>query len=574
MKLITGGLVAAVLFGLPFCALAASPEPVAGPMIHEQATVNIVNIDAFVTNAAGEPITDLHLGDFELFEGGKPVSISNFFASGATLAGESVTPSGETAAASGTEEQQLLFVLFVDGLNMTPTQRRAVFSRAETIIGQVLADPATRMMVVSGGSSITIRQRFTRDPLLILHALKAMEGESGAAAAAISREAMLRTQIETAQEAGGTGASEFGSLDRESILQNVRSAAQQEYEQTRGAIQSTTAFMGSLGGLPGRKALLYVGGAIRVRPGEALLQRAEGKFGGFSAASEASRFDLTRFINELAARANANGVTIYCIDAGGNRILAGVNATDRFIDSDRGIDIATTLSGQGALQYLARATGGQAVINREDLSDSLSRLAADFRHYYSLGFAAPLRGDGSRRDIKVKVTRPGAIVRTRSAFFDVKFDEQLADRTLAALLFDVAVNPLEIQVIASAEPAGTEDLQKVTVLVTIPLATITFTPKGAAHEATLLLSLVARDGAGRLIQVPRAVFPISVPNDKLLTVLGQNAGYTFTIGLKAGSQRAAVTVRDETGHVMSTAAVDVTAATSPTPSPAALADPS
>ncbi|NCO69447.1 MAG: VWA domain-containing protein, partial [Acidobacteria bacterium] len=357
MKLITSVLIAGFLAGSPCMVRAANPEAVTAPAIHEQATVNVVNIDAFVTNAAGEPITDLQARDFELFENGKPVAISNFFASGAALGETSGTTPGDPAAATGPDGQQLLFVLFVDGLNMTPNQRKAVFSRSEAIIGEVLADPATRIMVVSGGLTVAIRQPFTRDPLLVLRALKTMEGESGAGAAAFTREAMMRTQIETAPEASAAGASEFGSLDRESILQTVRSAAQQEYEQTRAAIQSATAFVGSLGGLPGRKALLYVGGGIRVRPGEALLQRAESKFGGFSAATEASRYDLTRFVRELAARANAHGVTIYCVDAGGNRVLAGVDATDRFIDSDRGIEVAATLSSQGAFQYLAKATG-------------------------------------------------------------------------------------------------------------------------------------------------------------------------------------------------------------------------
>ena len=45
----------------------------------ETVDVNIVNVDVFVTDKAGNPITGLTVDDFELYEDGKPIAITNFY---------------------------------------------------------------------------------------------------------------------------------------------------------------------------------------------------------------------------------------------------------------------------------------------------------------------------------------------------------------------------------------------------------------------------------------------------------------------------------------------------------------
>src|SRR4029077_10137092 len=42
--------------------------------------VSVVNLDVFVTDKKGKPVTGLRQEDFEILEDGKPVAISNFYA--------------------------------------------------------------------------------------------------------------------------------------------------------------------------------------------------------------------------------------------------------------------------------------------------------------------------------------------------------------------------------------------------------------------------------------------------------------------------------------------------------------
>src|SRR6478672_4291921 len=68
-----------VLFAL-LCALAtrSSAQQTAAPEGVIRINVNLVQVDAIVTDAKGKPVTDLTADDFEVFQDGKPQKITNF----------------------------------------------------------------------------------------------------------------------------------------------------------------------------------------------------------------------------------------------------------------------------------------------------------------------------------------------------------------------------------------------------------------------------------------------------------------------------------------------------------------
>src|SRR5256885_17256223 len=45
----------------------------------ESIEVHVVNVDVVVTDRAGNPVTALKRGDFEVYENGKPQTITNFY---------------------------------------------------------------------------------------------------------------------------------------------------------------------------------------------------------------------------------------------------------------------------------------------------------------------------------------------------------------------------------------------------------------------------------------------------------------------------------------------------------------
>ena len=141
----------------------------------------------------------------------------------------------------------------------------------------------------------------------------------------------------------------------------------------------------------------------------------------------------------------------------------------------------------------------------------------------------------------------------------------MAGRTLAALSFGVADNPLGVQVSVTTEPKPGEGAQLATVLVSVPLGNLAFAARTVSHDCDLGLWLAARDSDGRVIRAPKAKFQVSVPNDRLLTALNQTASYTFKVPLKLGGGAFAVTVRDEIAMQAATELTALAPGTEPGP---------
>ena len=61
---------------LLFFASAPAQESADGPVLH--VNVNLVQVDAVVTDSKGKQVTDLTADDFQIFQDGKPQKITHF----------------------------------------------------------------------------------------------------------------------------------------------------------------------------------------------------------------------------------------------------------------------------------------------------------------------------------------------------------------------------------------------------------------------------------------------------------------------------------------------------------------
>ena len=113
--------------------------------------VNVVNVEAFVTDRQGRPVTDLTAADFEVEEDGQPVTLTNFFAGRKPEAAPAgVAPAtepppaqpGRTEGPQLDEEQRLNLVVFVDNGNISGSGGRPCSSSSAGSSGRG-RDPAT-----------------------------------------------------------------------------------------------------------------------------------------------------------------------------------------------------------------------------------------------------------------------------------------------------------------------------------------------------------------------------------------------------------------------------------------------
>ena len=547
---------------------AAAQEPPAQETFYESIDVEVVNLEVFVTDRQGNRVVGLTRDDFELLEGGKPVEISNFFAvaqgapvvAGPVEAVPQEPPAGPEAppAMEPDDEQRLHLAIVIDNLSLTaPTRNRLLKSLREEVIPRLR--PGDRALVGTyEGSNVELAQGLTDDRTALLAALdEVAKGAPRGVERAMEKRRILG-DIETSTSPSGAGG-EDNSADAavmvtESVYAGIRLYAQQLYNETRGTLEAMTRFTDALAGLPGRKALLYVGGGLSVRPGEALFQAYQNRVPEIAREAGASpldsfQHDLTQFFDQAIDHANGNRVTFYTL--GATEELAGASAeSGGFAAWGSELERMETFNMTESLQRLADATGGLSSVNGINPGPILARMRDDFDSYYSLGYVPQARKDGKHRRIEVKLrNRRDLVVRHRDGRRERTNRDRMTDRTLAALLLDPGRNPLEVEVEMVKETRNDKGQMLVEVLVKFPLAKLVLLPQGNFHEGRVSLFVSARDTKGRSSPVQEIAIPIRVPNDQLLTALGQTAAYKMPLLLRPEEHRIAVAVRDELGNV-------------------------
>jgi VWFA-related protein len=539
---------------------------------YDTVEVNVVNVEVFVTDGSGSRIQGLAQSDFEIFEDGKPVEITNFYASEGG-GGTAAAPAGAAAPAVSEmpEEQRLLLAIFVDNSNLSPQARNRVLPRIKEFLSSRLK-PEDRVILSSydGPGSLKVSPIPTGDPQVIIKALDQLAKSPGGLASGGAELRMLVSQIERssnpeANEETNPREKQLAIMDASTILNQIRSYAQQEEVKTRGLVSSLGQFVDGLAGLPGRKAVLMVSGGVSLRPAQALYDAWENRFGKLNQEDrsiggsrlDGSEVDLGKEIEKIGARANANRVTFYALGALDSLNVGSASTGSNEIWTRNQELVQTSNMGQ-SLFMIAAPTGGMATVNAVDPGAVLAQMREDMDAFYSLGYTPSHRRSGKNHKIQVKVKRAGLKVRHRESYRERTGAEVMSDKVLAALMFGSRENPLEVGLQFGEETPNGKGQNVVLVTVKLPMSRLVLLPQGQFHEGRVTIFLAARDSAGRNSPITEVKVPIRVPNEQLLTTLGQLAGYRAKLALKAVDHTVAVGVRDELGNIVSTVTASYT----------------
>jgi VWFA-related protein len=512
--------------------------------------VSVVNVDVYVTDKKGNRTNGLKQGDFEIFEDGRPVAITNFYA---VEGGRAVAPqpAPETAAAPAPappplpgmdmnavqtpEDQRLRLVVYIDNFNLRPFNRNRVMRELRAFIGNNLGRD-DQMMLVSYDRSLHVRRTFTSDSHLIATALLELEKVSGQG---VHQDSDRREVLRNIDDSD--------SVNEATMY--ARSYSQSAFNDLSFSIDALKDIVDSLAGLPGRKAILYVSDGLQMIAGQDIWYAVQAKYGEKSSGlTEQFQFDASRRFDELTAQANANRVTFYTIDAAGLRTYSAISAETQtagqpgqgvFVDS---VQISNL---QTPLQMMAEKTGGMAVINANIVMPQLEKMAGDFHSYYSLGYTPTHFGDGRYHKIDVKVKRKGLKVRHRDGYRDKNTESRMSDGTLAALRFPFENNPLGVRVDLGTPTRRSDGFYLQPVLVKIPIGKLVLVPRAATHEARVRLFIAAVDTEGNTSEVQQVPLPISIPLADLATATGKDYVYTVSLLMRGGDQKVAVGVRDD-----------------------------
>jgi VWFA-related protein len=567
---------AAVL--LPDLALAQDSEQT----FYESIDVNVVNVEVHVTDKEGRRVQGLTRDDFQVLEDGKPVEITNFYAMSAETEGQAsqAVEAEETAEAPASPaavpaDQRLYLAIFLDNRSLLPASRNHILKSIREFVTRLR--PEDRILIAAYDGSVRVRQGLTNDPATLSAALEEMAKVAPGGVTRNSERRRLLAEIDAAYPVGGPGGGEnqreqAAIILAEQLYNNIRSYGQQVHDENRAAMAQLREFVDSLAGLPGRKALLYVSGGFSLRPIQSFMQAWEQKFAVLSdrvgySAFDGSRDDATPLLQELIEHANSNRVTFYSL--GSTPELVGVSAESGRSDTyDSNMEAMDRTSMQSSLLMIAGGTGGLASVDAAT-TPMLDRMRQDFETYYSLGYVPQKGRDGRKRKVDVKVRDRALSVRHREAHRERTLQERMTSRAMSALLLGEEDNPLEVALELGKERKNDKGQYELEVLVKFPLANLVLVPQDKFHEGKLSLFVGARDSHGRSSPIQQIAVPIRVPNDQLLTALGQVGAYRMTMLLRPEPHTVAVAVRDELGNADSTAKADYTPGQQETPAEAA-----
>jgi VWFA-related protein len=540
---------------------ATKPASKADDSFIDIVNVGVVNVDVFVTDKKGNPVTGLSKDDFQLFENGHPVEITNFYT---VNGGKAVTPPATAEAAPAqaspgvpgaapvvapaaaqdldraqAEEQRLRLIVYIDNFNLRPFNRNRVMRELRAFIGQKLGKN-DQLMLVTYDREMHIRHTFTSDPSTIAAGMLELEKISAQGVHADSDRRDVLQRIKDAQSV--TEAEGFATNYAESTFNDLSFS-----------LDSLKKMVDALAGMPGRKAVVYVSDGLPMIAGQDVFYAVQNKFGQSTGMTSSLDYNVSRRLDELTAQANANRITFYTIDAAGLRTYDSNSAENQGPGApspglSQLVDSVNISNLQSTLQTLAEKTGGVAIINTNVITPRLDRIASDFNTYYSLGYTPPHFGDGRyyKLDVKVK-NRKDLQVRHREGYRDKSTDARMSDGTLAALNFPFEENPLGIT-LEFGQPRPRDDgFYLVPVLVRIPIGKLVLVPREKSDDAKVRLFIAALDSDGGTSDIQQTPVPISVPKADLAAAQGKQFVYSVTLLMRQGEQRVSIGVRDDVG---------------------------
>jgi VWFA-related protein len=362
-------------------------------------TSTLVRVDAVVTDKDGKAVPDLKVEDFEILENDRPQRISQFtyvvVAPPAATAPRPQSDAPGPAVPLRRDQVRRTIALVIDDLNLSFEGTAHVRDALKKFVDEQM-QPGDLAAIVRASAGMGALQQFTSDKRLLAAAVDRVRYSM------LSRNG-IGTFAPTADAAGGAadGSDNVGAtIDRMDRLQQDVYAV--------GTIGALRFVVRALDELPGRKSVVMFSEGFQLLSVDTENDRAN---------------EQIRLLIEDANRAS---IAFYTVDAAGlptTSFMAADNTAPEGVSDAR---TTRNIYRKEGLNVMADETGGLSFEDANDLAQGVARALADQSGYYLLGYAPSDEVVAAQRTLrrqpKVRMTRPGLHVRTRSSFYEVNPD--------------------------------------------------------------------------------------------------------------------------------------------------------
>ena len=516
--------------------------------------LTVVNVDVSVSDKKG-PVVGLGAGDFEVYQDGKPQPLTNFAAftrkaeakpakealPAATPAVAAAAPAATATPAPAGQREPRFIAFYVDNENLMPFNRNRVLTKMTDWIRDNLAPP-DQAMVVSYQRSMKILQQFTSDPDEIAVALQSVRKYVGGRPDLLSSRKRVEDYIaqNTGQGSGSTDANAYYEA-----MDEARGFAKEQRNNLTFTVRALQDLVSMMSGLPGKKAVIYLSDGLPMTPGAELFYEIQDAFNSPNAISESHEFDSTDLFDSLVRTATASGVTLYTIDARGLESDLGIEAENSQPRSSLAASIATS-NFQDSLVYMADRTGGIAVLNANDPTPGLEKIANDIETYYSLGYRLIPSGEDRLHRITVKLkTHPEYKLVYKRTFIEKSLPTRIGDRVMSGLAFDLNDNPLGIELKVGTPAPADNGRWTLPVEVDVPFDKVALIPDGEDLVGYVMVYYAARDDEGKQSDLEHTEHAVRILAADYQKSHHEPMTISTSLLVNPGRYRVSVGVRDE-----------------------------
>ena len=364
------------------------------------ANVNLVVIDAEVTDRSGKPIRGLRADQFTLLEDGKQQKILSFVYSdiesletaGKTAGPPVVIPVESTATVSNdalaaTVRDHRMILLFFDLSSMQNDELlRARDAALKFVREQMTA--ADLVSVAALGNQLSILSDFTNQRPNLEKAIASLTPGINSQLAGLSAAPAQNGEYDVSEDTGAA----YTPDDTEFNVFN-----------TDRKLSAMQGLANLLKHIPGKKIVMQF-------------------TGGITQTGEENRTELEA-ATDAANRAN---VSFYTIDArglmaetpGGDATQGASSGQSMFSGASVFKQSESRQDSRDTLSTLAADTGGRSFFDIGDLSKAFRQVQQDTAGYYLIGYSTSnTKPDGSWRRVTLKLKVPGARLRYRNGYF-------------------------------------------------------------------------------------------------------------------------------------------------------------
>jgi len=537
------------------------------PTFGEVVDVRVVNVDVLVVDRDGNPVTGLAREEFEVYEDGKRMEITNF-AAYEEAAVETVErrraalegTAGDITTAFALPPPRATWVVYMDQSRLEPSARNQIAREAQRFLERSVGPDDQSLVATYDNLSLKLLSPLSGSLQPAIDALQELQKTAILRSSLRAQTSQLQSRIVLVPIGAIGSASEI-----EAIRRDIEALTEQEMVRSRTALHAFADLLAIVSGIQGRIALVFASGGFDTNPVENLYQFAERRFGEdlsggrreFDVWVERARADYERLLSAV----NSSRLTVYTVHGGEGRgaDVSSAELGGAPIISGPSLSVGTSPEGPSTLTAFAGVTGGRSFELSRSLSESLSAARRDLSTYYSLGYRPTRETTGGFHGIDVRIARAGVRVVHREGIRERSRQEEGADASITALLGENAGrNELGISLAVGAPKVSSRGRDRlIPVTVRIPLQRATLLPEGESHRAAFEFHLAIRDPDGGFRRLERQNLDFSIPNAEVAVAQRRFVSYTVDLALKPGRYRVGVAAVDRLGGTYGAATAPV-----------------